>query len=534
MDNIQSLRAEEVGLQAEEVSRRVQEIAEEQFLPVINEVLYLPNPESLNPEERTTFVEIFRPDPSWSLFNCSLQNSNESLSVQFERPIEDSPYMYLAISSDPILDNAFLLRDIRDLTLYEVDAIALFCDGDMIDFVAWSNSGVAPDSLLLDAAVGAGIWTEGAFIDTGPLVFGGGYDSPGLREGYSLGRDKDSTDTDEVADWTFPGGLHARAPTPAAQNLDHSALPVINEVLFRPKSRSRNIRNRWAFVELYRRDIGYSLNGCTILNHDGSWQFDFDDAFDSVDHSYFTIKRKPKLKKEYLLRRRKGTLWLKSMPIKQTEAIVLFCDGRMIDYVAWSHDGSELNGLLHTTAVSSGMWSSAASYAGNGTKRGQSIGRDEHSTNTHDESDWFTDRASPLAKNRAQSPPLINEVLFFPNPESDNEAERQAFVEIYIADKRQRLGGCRLENDDGSFNLELGEDLDSINTNYLVVRHEPSLDEPFVLQTGQGVLLARDLSLEAIDGLALSCEDEMLDYGEFPSVYASFSDRFPLIYFCLF
>jgi hypothetical protein len=225
---------------------------------------------------------------------------------------------------------------VHDLDLRPIDGVAFICDETIMDYVAWKECGILLDGPLYQAAVDAGAWSQRTIVETGPVAIGGGYQSPGLQKGECICRDKDSTDTDSVTDWSFPGEKNARALTPSTQNLDHLAPPVINEVLFCPKAKSKRLYQRRIFVEIYRRDTSYSLNGCTIQNHDGSWHYDFGESFDSVDHSYITIKC---MNKEFKLRKSKGILWIRRMPLDNADALALFCDGAMINYVSWSNKG---------------------------------------------------------------------------------------------------------------------------------------------------------------------------------------------------
>jgi hypothetical protein len=97
-----------------------------------------------------------------------------------------------------ILDNS------DDLTL-------ISSNNDIIDYLAWGSDPGLDD----DAAVTAGQWTDGEFIDTSLFV-----------ENETLARDLDCTDTDSVSDWenasstADPYGVNATAPTPGEMNKD--------------------------------------------------------------------------------------------------------------------------------------------------------------------------------------------------------------------------------------------------------------------------------------------------------------------------
>jgi hypothetical protein len=61
---------------------------------------------------------------------------------------------------------------------------------------------------------------------------GGDYRSLRIREGESIGKGKESTDTNVPLDFAYPVGIHPRGITPTAQNQEFSDSPLINEVLF--------------------------------------------------------------------------------------------------------------------------------------------------------------------------------------------------------------------------------------------------------------------------------------------------------------
>ncbi len=95
------------------------------------------------------------------------------------------------------------------------------------------------------------------------------------------------------------------------------------------------------------------------------------------------------------------------MPLKEVDAIALFCDGVMIDYLSWSSDGVSFTDDLHKAAIASGMWNEFDEHVETGDiKRGKSIRRDANSRNTHSMLDWSfpggadIDRATPSAQNK--------------------------------------------------------------------------------------------------------------------------------------
>jgi hypothetical protein len=109
-----------------------------------------------------------------------------------------------------------------DSMLETNDDLALLDNNNIIiDYVAWGADPGSDD----DDAVAAGQWTAGNYVDT-----------TGLSEGASLGRDKDSNDTDLPADWEHPStsqadpyGVNATVLTQGARNLD---IPEFEHLIF--------------------------------------------------------------------------------------------------------------------------------------------------------------------------------------------------------------------------------------------------------------------------------------------------------------
>lgn len=85
------------------------------------------------------------------------------------------------------------------------------------DFVSWSFDDEYNNGTAHDYAVTAGIWDSGDYFGAPPP-------EPWMRkqlivEGESIGRDKDSTDSNQPEDWDGTGGKDAIAPTLGARNL---------------------------------------------------------------------------------------------------------------------------------------------------------------------------------------------------------------------------------------------------------------------------------------------------------------------------
>ena len=119
----------------------------------------------------------------------------------------------------------------------------------LFDYVVWGADAGSDDN----AAVWAGHWSDGEYVDTSQLL-----------ENQTIGRDKNSTDTDTPSDWenetdlADPFGIHrstVNGSTPGACNVDfiipefsHGIVPVLSMiviyVIYRKKSRKKYPENR--------------------------------------------------------------------------------------------------------------------------------------------------------------------------------------------------------------------------------------------------------------------------------------------------
>ncbi len=102
-----------------------------------------------------------------------------------------------------------------------MDECALYSPKGIADFVAWNQggSGYQPGTAH-DDAVAAGQWTTGSFLNSSQIASAPGRKFGIVVPGTSIGRDKDSTDTDAPEDWDANGGVDALDYTFCRQNLD--------------------------------------------------------------------------------------------------------------------------------------------------------------------------------------------------------------------------------------------------------------------------------------------------------------------------
>lgn len=510
-------------------------------LPVINEIMFLPDPSSLNVEQQRSFIEIFRTDINYPnpLTGCTIVNNDATFRVDFTKSMNIGRNYHISIMHDEELEQELRVGSEAD-TLWtrsfvlnkEVDGIGLFCHDQIVDYVAWGR-GVAPTGTLHSAAITADLWERNDdFIDTSSVDLGNGIVISGVQKGESLGRDRFSTITHSRKDWSYPGGLNSRIATPSSRNFQHTHLPSINEVLFQPNPQSKNAKKRRAFIEIYRADKTFNLNGCSLMNDAGSFQLDFDSSFDSIRRRYFSVKHKAEMSVETKLARGKGILWVRDIKLNEiVDGIALVCDGQIADYIAW---GSALgpDGTLHRAAVAARKWSGADEFVytgpldlGNGLvtrgmRRGDSLGRDSKSTNTNSVSDWSysggidANGPTPSFQNREPSYfPVVNEVMFLPDPDSRDINKRRSFVEIYRRNLSYKLSRCTLANSDASFRVDFGKSANKVDNPYFVVKHKSSLDKPFKLSDSTGILWMRDFVLnDDSDGLVLICNGAIVDY----------------------
>jgi hypothetical protein len=128
-----------------------------------------------------------------------------------------------------------------DTMLDANDDLALLDNNDnIIDYVVWGADAGTDD----DDAVSAGQWSAGTYVDTSQLA-----------EGETLGRDRDSSDTDTPSDWenvsnkADPFGIHSPSQTPGAQNIPEFNIFIIpicitfSLILISNKYQQRKISN---------------------------------------------------------------------------------------------------------------------------------------------------------------------------------------------------------------------------------------------------------------------------------------------------
>lgn len=197
------------------------------IFPLINEVMFSPDRDSREITKRRKFVELYRPRASitgerFGLEGCTIVNSEGPFRVDFGDSFDtdildetSNPYPYVTIKEKSTLEKDLKVSRsngiiwIRSMPLETKDSLAIFCDGNMVVYVAWSNLGYFGNTHLHQTAVDKKQWSGiNDYVATTVIQLG-----------ESLGRDADGSDTNTIDDWAVPGGVDAEgAETPGSRN----------------------------------------------------------------------------------------------------------------------------------------------------------------------------------------------------------------------------------------------------------------------------------------------------------------------------
>ena len=174
-----------------------QRISLTQSTVVINEVMHVP-------VSGNEWVELYNPSQvSYDISGWTLvDNTNTAF--------------YAVPATTTLVPGAYFICDIAAPSLDNDDWAALYdSDGIMSDYVCW---GIAePFGATHDEAVLAQLWTDGTgfFVNTFDFV-----------PGDSIGRDRDSNDSNSFLDWELTCGSDASQPTPGAQNVELVSIDI--------------------------------------------------------------------------------------------------------------------------------------------------------------------------------------------------------------------------------------------------------------------------------------------------------------------
>lgn len=187
---------------------------------VINEVMFDPFGEDAGNE----WVEIYNAGPDaqgikgWTLSN----RTGETLVTLPDWTLPALAYLVVYFGSgtddEDFSDGAgsFYTSGNMEVLDNDKDEVALYYGSPkskhICDFISWSSTGAYEPRQAHDYAVDAGIWDSGDYFDIG---FPSGKSVLG---GYSIGRDKSSSDTNQPKDWDNNGGGDTYYATPEAAN----------------------------------------------------------------------------------------------------------------------------------------------------------------------------------------------------------------------------------------------------------------------------------------------------------------------------
>jgi thiol-disulfide isomerase/thioredoxin len=159
---------------------------------------------------RGGWVEIFNPEPvKIPMAGCKLVDGDGQLN--FTIPEDGKDW-------DGVLESG------KYLVVHLIPGLAFDTPGEDIRARVGDVLDVAGDSVALLSPDGGGIdfMRYGDSTDEPPSGIGWQEDNPSAPERrQSLGRNKDSLDTDSGSDWESSGGVDARSPTPGLRNLGY-------------------------------------------------------------------------------------------------------------------------------------------------------------------------------------------------------------------------------------------------------------------------------------------------------------------------
>ena len=113
---------------------------------------------------------------------------------------------------------------------WAMDEAALYSSERIVDFVAWYNTGTPfRAGAAHDEAVAAGIWSAGAALNSHGFAFGPAEFLRMVQTGQSVGRDYQSTDTNQLSDFEAHGGAQAMDMSPGRRNADPLPITFVPE-----------------------------------------------------------------------------------------------------------------------------------------------------------------------------------------------------------------------------------------------------------------------------------------------------------------
>jgi hypothetical protein len=186
------------------------------------------------------------------IFDADSGSQIQSFNTSDNSDTSTWPKLIVNLTSKAMLENT------DDISLVNSDDV-------IIDYVAWGADPGQDDY----NAVAWGQWTNGEYVDSSQFT-----------ENQTLGRDKDSTDTNSPSDWENttteqgdPYGVNASAPTEGSQNIDfiipefsEIAMPIVTMVMiFTIWKRKRNLKGLRKEIR-NQNDSNSKENGGTVKN----------------------------------------------------------------------------------------------------------------------------------------------------------------------------------------------------------------------------------------------------------------------------
>jgi clostripain len=198
---------------------------------VLNEILYFEDLANSNPLRAHEWVEIYNPGPDLNLSGWFISNrTGRSGSGARAFPSIVMPQgTYLVVhfaagTNDNNFTNGmrnYYTGDPAGINLFNdsSDEVALYSPAGIIDFLAWNTgaTGYFPGAAHNDA-VAAGQWTAGAFLNAAQIQRDPTDKPRTVEPGTSIGRNRNSLDTNSPPDFDAHGGGNAFDITPGAQN----------------------------------------------------------------------------------------------------------------------------------------------------------------------------------------------------------------------------------------------------------------------------------------------------------------------------
>lgn len=222
---------------------------------ILNEVSYLDDKK----KARNQFVEIVNAGPGpVNLTNWWLRSDQEGVITPLP-PWVMPEGAFLVVRTgrgvhDPNFSDGsatfFTGNPMREMFHQDRDGVALYSGAPTVntirDFVAWSQTGEYIGAGTYGHAVAAGIWPANAFVDGGGTSKEPEFIRIITAPGDSIGRDRDSTDTNTPENWHPLGGRDSLQPTPGSVNetLFIATPPVLNLALQAKPAAGR----KWTFL----------------------------------------------------------------------------------------------------------------------------------------------------------------------------------------------------------------------------------------------------------------------------------------------